>query len=281
MVKHNQQLFYWRIIAIVAALAWMLVLVVDRYTISAYEKTAGGLIHPYLGLGLQGVTVIVCVVLVIFPLQFSIYAVFCCLWGLIHLIEGGSFGGILMYGLGLLFALKGEFFHTHGRVKLCLAILVLAGAVLSQIHYGFEHLYETLLDMVAIFLIALLGGLLYGREIQAQVSGEDVNEDMAGSERQKSMLLLPRSMFTQRDVKILQLVLAGNKYEGIASEQKISLSSVKKRVRVLYNHLNLPDRVSFINAYEGYAIELGIPAPKEEEAGNISQFPVPQSRGKS
>jgi hypothetical protein len=116
-MKQSRYVTYWRVIALVAALAWMLVLAETLHTLSfGYEKTAGELFHPYFVVGLQGGTIIACMVLIIFPLQFSIYAVLCCLWGLLHVIEGGSFGGILMYGLGLLFSFKEGFFHTHRAI---------------------------------------------------------------------------------------------------------------------------------------------------------------------
>lgn len=327
MVKKNQYLTYWRVVAVIAALAWMLVFVNFLYTLSStYETSAEGLFHPYVTIGLQGATIIACAALVIFPLQFWIYAAFCCLWGLIHIVEGGSFGGILMYGLGLLFLFKGGFFRAQGTLKLSFAALVLAGAILSQIHYGSERLTKTLLDTLAVFLITMIGVLLYSPEIQKQVSSQDVDRDMASSQddhedmtpsqdvdgdmassqddyedmalsqdvhkdmitsdEQERMLLLHRTRFNRRDIALLRSVLAGDKYENIAKDQGISLSSVKKRVRFLYDHLNLPDRASFMNNYEGYAIELGMPvpkgeAPKSETPSNISQFPAPQSSGEA
>jgi DNA-binding CsgD family transcriptional regulator len=276
MVNKNRSLTYWRIIAVIAAFAWMLVLVYNlRIPLSSYEKTAEDLFHPYVALSLEGVAVIGCVALVIVPLQFSIYAALCCVWGLFHIINGGSFGGILMYGLGLLFALKIGLFHAHRPIKLSFAILLLAGALFSQIRFGSEYLAETLLDALAVCVMAMLGVLLYSREIQKQASARETG--MVMSEGQKKILLLQQGMFSQRDIDILQLILEGQRYEYIAGEQKISLSLVKKRVRFLYDHLNLLDRASFMSVYEGYSVELGVPVPKSEPVSNIRQFPAPQN----
>ena len=275
-VRKNQALTYWRVIAVLAALAWMLVLVDNLHTLSSgYEKAAEDLFHPYVTLSLDGIIIIGCVVLVIFPLQFSIYAALCCLRGLFHVINGGSFGGILMYGLGLLFALKTGFFQTHRPVKLSFAILLLAGALLSQIRFGSGYLFDTLLDTLAVSVMAMLGVLLYIKEIQQQASAREPG--MVMSEEEKKILLLQHGMFSQRDIDILQLILEGEKYEDIAGEQSISLSLLKKRVRFLYDHLNLPDRASFMNIYAGYSVELGVPMPKSKPASNIRQFPAPQN----
>jgi hypothetical protein len=284
----NHSLTYWRVVAVVAAIAWMLVLVYTLYMISsAYEKIARGL-HPYFVVGLQGASIIACGVLVIFPLQFSIYAVFCSLWGIINIIDGGSYGGILMYGLSLLFSLKAGFFQTHRPVKLSFAVLLLAGAILSQIRYGSEHLIETLLNTLAVSLMAMLGVLLYSKEIQKQVSGKAVHEDatadvrdMVTSNEQEKTLLLHKATFSQRDAKMLQSILAGEKYESIATQHGISLSSVKKRVKVLYEHLNQPDRESFTSIYADYSIELAVPSSKSELASNTSPLPMPQNEAPS
>jgi DNA-binding NarL/FixJ family response regulator len=91
------------------------------------------------------------------------------------------------------------------------------------------------------------------REIQKQVSDHDVpadvHVDMVTSDEQERILLLHHALFNQRDVELLQLVLKGEKYEYIASKQGLSLSSVKKRAKFLYDHLKTPDRTSFVNIY--------------------------------
>lgn len=117
------------------------------------------------------------------------------------------------------------------------------------------------------------------QRVQKQVSIQNLNADTARSQEQENKLLLPKPMFSQRDVRILQSILEGKKYECIAGEQNISLSSVKKRVRLLYDHLNLRDKASFMSVYEDYTIELGVSALKGEAASKLRQFRAPQSRG--
>ncbi|MDR2536781.1 MAG: hypothetical protein LBC46_00590 [Treponema sp.] len=102
---------------------------------------------------------------------------------------------------------------------------------------------------------------VYNQEVQKQVPIQNLNADRARSEKQENKLLLPKPMFSQRDVRILQSILERKKYECIADEQNISLSSVKKRVRFLYDYLNLRNRASFMSVYEGHTIELGVSAP--------------------
>jgi hypothetical protein len=105
-------------------------------------------------------------------------------------------------------------------------------------------------------------GYLYNQRVQKQVSIKNLNMDTTRSKEQKNTLLLPKPMFSQCDVRILQSILERKKYECIAGEQNISLSSVKKRVRFLYDHLKLRNRASFMSVYEGYTIQLDVSTPK-------------------
>jgi hypothetical protein len=92
---------------------------------------------------LYGVSIIGGVVLVFFPLQFYLYAGFCCGWALIHTIDGGRILGILLYVLGLSFAFKQGCFKTFPKVKGLLSSLFLLAAMVSQVRYGMAM--ETLL----------------------------------------------------------------------------------------------------------------------------------------
>ncbi|MDR0636083.1 MAG: LuxR C-terminal-related transcriptional regulator [Treponema sp.] len=117
----------------------------------------------------------------------------------------------------------------------------------------------------------------YSQRIQKHVSIQNLNADTAKSKEQENKLLLPKPMFSPRDVRILQSILNGKKYECIAHEQTISLSSVKKRVRFLYDRLNLRDRASFMNSYEGYTIELEGSKQKSEGSRQAQTISPPSS----
>jgi DNA-binding NarL/FixJ family response regulator len=86
----------------------------------------------------------------------------------------------------------------------------------------------------------------HSQEIQEEIPSRKIHVDVVTANRQEKVLLLHQARFNQRDIEIFQSILEGNKYEYIAGEQGISLSSVKKRVRFLLNHLNLPDKASFV-----------------------------------
>jgi DNA-binding NarL/FixJ family response regulator len=93
--------------------------------------------------------------------------------------------------------------------------------------------------------------------------------------------MLPRAQFKRQDVDLLRAVLAGEKYDNIADEQKMGLSTIKRRVKAMFEYVNVPDRSTFMALYEDHTVELGMIVPSEApetESGTIIQFPTPDSQ---
>jgi DNA-binding CsgD family transcriptional regulator len=62
-------------------------------------------------------------------------------------------------------------------------------------------------------------------------------------------LRLSPDQFTQRDVELLGKVLDGEKYEAIANEYGIAVSTLKNRIGILFRKLDVQDRVMFLVQY--------------------------------
>lgn len=246
----------WRIIAGILCLIWAGILLLYAF-IMAHPQSEGTFPSPFLAYICYVLTIIGTMVLIVFPLQFYIYAFFCSLWGILKILDGGGIGGILMYGLGLTFAFKQGFFKTFPRLKIALAVLVLLVALVSQIQYGIVHITETLFGFFELLLIAGLVGILFMREIKTlKEMGKQNGKfpynpafSVTGSE-----LRLSRNTFTGRDIQILQKILNGDKYEAVASEFGIGLSTLKKRLTFLFSLLEISDKVHFLEQFENHTI---------------------------
>jgi hypothetical protein len=162
-----------------------------------------------------------------------------------------------MYGLGLTFAFKQGFFKTSPWLKTALAVLVLLAALASQIQYGIVHITETFFGLLELLLIAGLAGMLFMREIKTLKEAGRQNGkfpynpafSVTGSE-----LRLSRNAFTGRDIQILQKILNGDKYEAVASEFGIGLSTLKKRLTFLFSLLEISDKAHFLEQFENHTI---------------------------
>jgi DNA-binding CsgD family transcriptional regulator len=185
------------------------------------------------------------VLLIIFPFQFYIYAVFCCLWGLLRIMDGGSVAGLCGYLLGCAFAARQGFFKVHQKIKIGIVFLVLCVAIATQYRYGLALLARNLLLCFEFSLLAAVSLLLAWPQIQK-----------LRATQKESVLKLPTSEFKPRDVTILQRILEGKKYDAVANECAISVHTLKHEVRALFQKLKISDRTTFLSTYAGHTILL-------------------------
>jgi hypothetical protein len=205
----------------------------------------------------MGITIVGTGVLIFFPLQFYLYAGLCCFWGLINIVDGGGLSGLLMYALGLGFAFKMGFFKTHTVFKFVTGGLVVTGALLSQLQYGVDHFTGSLLECLELAVIGVLFGALFHRELAVLVKDREAPEQtpfVLPFSVTDTELRLDRDHFTERDLLILRDILAGTKYETIASGQGVGLSTLKKRLASLFSLLEVRDRVQFLARYGNHSL---------------------------
>jgi DNA-binding NarL/FixJ family response regulator len=149
-----------------------------------------------------------------------------------------------MYLLGGAFALKQGFFRIYRRLKTAIATIFLLIALTAQLRYGFVIFLQTLLTYIMLALIITLALLLFLPEIKILW------------EKQDTALTLPAALFSERDVKLLKLVLSGAKYDAIAREEGIALVTFKKYIHNLFYRIGVSDRTHFLSRYSNHTIQL-------------------------
>jgi hypothetical protein len=245
MVISNQARFYWRIIAAFACLIWVIVLLANLiFDLFSFRS----LISLPIWNIFVGMTIIGAGFLIFFPLQFYIYAGFCCFWGLVNIASGGGLSGVLMYALGLVFALRMGFFKTLPAFKVVMAGVVLMVALLFQFRYGINHVMGTLLECLELLTTAVLIAMLFHQELATLVKKKKAPLLRVFSVTDTE-LKLNRDRFTERDFLILWGIHTRTKYEAIASEQQMGLSTLKERLALLFGLLEVRDRAQFLEQY--------------------------------
>ncbi|ULQ59910.1 LuxR C-terminal-related transcriptional regulator [Brucepastera parasyntrophica] len=252
MVNDATYKLAWRFAAVLSCCVWIIVLIIN-FAYFSTQKTgvwAKDLFNNIAAILLYGSTVIASVVLIVIPLSFYIYAFFCCLHGIVHLVDRGSAPGVLMYLLGVAFAFKQGFFEKDKQIKITGLILILVAAILSQIRKGFLPLITTTLQCLSVFMIGFLLVMIFLPDLQKIMKTKET-----------SVLRLSPTLFTYRDAKILQDIIVGKKYEAIASEHNIAVSTLKNNLSSLYKKLGVSNRNAFLAKYSNYTIKLDIPDP--------------------
>ncbi len=238
---------FWRMMAIICLFAWVIVFMLEYHFLFLHGNLVIGnnLFSPFVSLCIQAVMVLASVFLVVFPLKFAIYGFFCAAMGLIHVIEGGDLPEICMFFLGMVFFHKTGFFKKQKNIKITALSILLFLGICTQYRYGSYKLIQTFLHLVSIALMCFLAYLLYLPELRIR------KRDFF-----QKVIRLPSSEFTLRDIHILTSIQKGEKYETIAKNEGIAVSTLKLRIKTLFDFLNVPDKTTFLIDYKNQSIIL-------------------------
>jgi hypothetical protein len=254
-ISPKRYTFIWRLNAAFVGLIWIIVLLVNLLYFSAT--------HTAVDWVLYGLTIGGCGFLVFFPLQFYIHAVLWGSWGLIGLLKGGRLPGVLMFVLGLAFAFKQGFFANYRKGKICLVILCFLTVLISQMRFGMDYVLDTVLGIVELVIIAEMVVSLFSRGLPVLLHNVAQKNSLSGMIAPNRMffvkgteLRLSPDYFTPHDVLLLRDVLAGEKYEVIARTYNLGLSTLKKRLAVLFSLLDEANKMEFMNRYARYSVQL-------------------------
>lgn len=179
--------------------------------------------------------------------KLCIYAIFCILFGLFRIIINNEItDGLLLYVLGCLCAHKQGFFRSHTGIKMSIGGLVVVGAVATGIRCGFDLFVSNFLKLLdSMVIISIVVRMFY--QVLCTPAESELPEDIP-------ILHLIATEFSERDRIILQQILAGDKYESIAYEHGLALSSLKRIIHGLFVKLAVGDRVVFMSRYARYTI---------------------------
>jgi hypothetical protein len=238
----------WRLVAVICMLAWSIVLIHDlNIHIQGITESDGQFLTPLTNVILCGIIIFALGLLILYPLEFRIYAVLLSSRGLLNLIDGGSTSGLLMYMVGLTFAFHSGFFKKYREIKIILVTLFPILAIVSQARFSMANAALSFLNFIAIIIMLGLVFLLFLPDIRKMRKQVIHNTQI---------VYIPAEKFTDRDIRCLKKVQAGEKYESISSDENIGLSTLKNRMKVLYKSLDVYDKTTFMSAYAGYTILL-------------------------
>lgn len=236
----------WQIISIIGFFFMFIILIFYIFSMN-FEESSGGSFHPkyYDVLIVNGIAICVYLYLVLFnPMNFRIYAALHFFYGTMELLTNGNIPAFIMYLLSCLFLYRDGFFQKQAKRKIMIVVLVFMGCFCIQIYrFGLRQFFVNFLMVFAVLIIFLLGIYLFWPEIQG----------LRGN-RKKAVLCLSADQFSERDVLILRQILRGEKYESIAAEHGIAVSTLKNNLALLYKKLNLTDRTAFLLAYANHEI---------------------------
>jgi hypothetical protein len=237
----------WRVAAVIICLAWAIDFLVRAVVLVTVIREQDILSAPVF-ITFYAVTGALFIMSMFFPRELYIHGGLCWLWGLLRIIDGGSIVALSLHILGYLFLARRGFFRTFLKTKVSVAALVVLLAFATQIRYSVVLLVEHSLQLFDFSVLVVITVMIFYPEIHKAWQ--------RWKDSPISMTLDP-ALFNAQDVAMLRKILAGDKYVSIAArESDISVSTLKKRVRVLYSNLGVQDRTDFMARYSRHTIEL-------------------------
>ena len=206
----------------------------DDITVNSYICISGIIINS--------VSCIIFSLLIIVPARFGLLAIVSITYGLwlLYVDSSGVIPVFLFYLSYVILRLRG-FYIRNKLFKIIITVLFLIFILIIPIKQGIRIYVQILLqDFIFIFCLMLETFLL---NITSGNSGEE-----------KILRLSSFDGITHRDYEWLKMILNNEKYAAIAVEYHLSEGSIKNRLKVIYDILEVGDKTGFINKYHNYTI---------------------------
>jgi len=185
---------------------------------------------------------------VLFPYKLYIHASFCFLWGLFRIMDGELTEALFLCLFGCLFLYRNGFFRSKKRIKLiAIVAAIVTVAVLQAILLNPGKIIR-LFSLAEFCIIACFSVVILRPELKA-----------IEMEKRKRRLILEVGKFNEKDRRILQKILDGEKYDAIANEEKMAISTFKKYVHRLFLALGVSGRVDFVALHANHEVCLEEP----------------------
>jgi hypothetical protein len=264
----------WRLAVALILLMWGIAFYAEM--VMGVSDNPKDLLTPPVFIGMASLTLLITAQLLVFPSQFYPNALLYLVWGILHFIDGEGLIALFLYLLGCAFAFRAGFFRGFLKAKLLGLILIAAAAIASQCRYDADVFGGNLIHGLGFLVIVALSGLLFYTKIQAlapaKTSVPPVTEKNIAIEvpallppQKATVKQLSDTLYTDKDIMILEKILNGEHYNSIAKSSAKSLSGFKKHVRVLFYRLGVPDGKAFIARYAGcvFILEENVQPPAE------------------
>lgn len=176
-----------------------------------------------------------------FPLDLRLYVFWVFSFSYISIAYGSAAQSVIYLVCALVIGYKSRLFTTKKKRKIIFFMIPYFAFSLFQIRLPKQELINNVVEFFLAASAALIMRLVFkhmldrvNQDIFDEVQKEDINDYFSSYN------------FSERDKEMLQEVLNGCKYEEIAINHKLSLSSVKKRLAFLYKVLGVTCQIDFI-----------------------------------
>lgn len=237
IIKNMNKYKFWRLVAVAYALYCVIVSIFCVFFLHGLEQK----IYLY-AMAPMAVFVILSVIHQLrFPLDLRLYVIWVYFYSYIAVAYGSTAQSIIYFVCASILGYETRWFRTNKTRKFVIFYILYGLSFLFQLRLPaneiIDNLVEFFLSASAVLVMRFVLKHMLEKakqDIFQEMPKEDINDYFSQYD------------FTERDKVMLQEVLNGCKYEEIAINHKLSLSSVKKRLAFLYKVLGVTCQIDFI-----------------------------------
>lgn len=198
----------------------------------------------YLKLLQNLVVAVLTIILFIFPTKLFLIAAISYQYSLAALYsEPNEMMAVYMFFLSIAVLFVRGFFNKHKWIKLIALTIPIVAMQMSEIRFDNTIFIDSTINKVAhsfVMLLIIFFIFIYSKN--------QTNPDM------KNLNLAIYPTLKKRDAEWLIHIQNNQKYDWIAIEYNMSAGSVKNRLKLIFNTLEVGDKTGFLNKYSDYRV---------------------------
>lgn len=180
---------------------------------------------------------------------------------IIFIFEPKNNLGIILYFLTIASLYARGFFNKNKKIKNIIVSTLYLGLILTEIRFKDEDLITIFLDKAAYTFVLLLFTFFIKAYLTNQFEALELHHKL-------DIKKYPN--LTKRDAQWLIDILNRKKYQSIAIDEKLSIGTIKNRLRFIFDELCVGDKQGFISTYSDFEICYGDELTNKPEENPIT-----------
>lgn len=203
---------------------------------------------------INAIVILLTIFLYIYPSKIELISVCAGIYSIVCLSVPSNPMGLFMYLLAFLSLYLRGYYKKHKRVKIILTFLLFPILVLPTLKHGFELFVLSMIDYAGYLFTSSCVLYLYTQIFL-----------MDNHKKEKALNIAFYDDLNERDCQWLNKIQQKIKYNTIAIEDSLTVGTVKNRLKVIYDALEVGDKSGFLSKYEDYKIYYDRSEEKVEE----------------
>lgn len=183
------------------------------------------------------------------PNKFGLISIVTFLYALVIIVfDINNPMGMLMYFLGVFTLMARGFLNKNKKKKLIIFALIYIVLNFTKIRFGMDVFASEIINVLGYSFVMTMSYFFLQFFFRCENEDEEKNHIL-------DLSIYPE--LKKRDADWLFCVQKKIKYETIAIESQMNIGSVKNRMKVVFDVLQVGDKTGFLNKYSDYEIYFG------------------------